>query len=231
MKKLITIVACWDGGDYYPQEYVNRLYAACRRHTTIPFDFVLYAGPLAERPGRIDAINPDIRVVYTGLPSWWCGMPVWQKNPPGVDTDTILYLDIDQVIVGSLDDLIRYGSDLAGMKDYPAAACPRGCERDVCISTMLIRNGAGAIVWAEYVRAGKPVWDATGGQKGPLPMAAQGLVNAHCRPDAFPEAWIVSYKGTYLKRGLPDDCRVVAFHGQPKQGKCLHEKFVAEHWI
>lgn len=231
MDKRITIVACWDGGDYYPPEYVNRLYAACRRNATIPFDFVLYAGPLAERPERINAINPAIRVVYTGLPSWWCGMPVWQKNPPGVDTDTVLYLDIDQVIVGSLDDLIRYKSNLAGMKDYPAAACPPGCEKDVCISTMLIRDGAGSVVWDEYVKAGSPTWDATSANKGPLPMAAQGLVNEYCRPDAFPENWIISYKGSYLKHGMPDDCRIVAFHGQPKQARCTHEKFVREHWI
>jgi hypothetical protein len=231
MDKLITIVACWDGGDYYPPAYVNRLFAACRRRLSIPFEFVLYAGPLAERPGRIAAINPEIRVVYTGLPSWWCGMPVWQKNPPGIETDSVLYLDIDQVIIGSLDDFARFPSDLAGMKDYPEGSCPAGCEKDVCISTMLIRNGAGAAVWDEYVKAGAPTWDAVKGPKGPLPMAAQELVNKYCHPVAFPKDWIISYKGEYLKRGLPDDCRIVAFHGQPKQAACLHEKFVRENWI
>lgn len=231
MTEKITIVACWDGGDYYPPVYVNRLFTACQLNSTIPFDFVLYAGPLAERPGRISAINPEIRVVYTGLPSWWCGMPVWQKNPPGVVTDSILYLDIDQVIVGSLDDLIRYDSDLIGMKDYPSGSCPTGRERDICVSTVLIRNGAGSVVWDEYVKAGSPAWDATSGHKGPLPMAAQGLVNEHCRPDRYPENWIISYKDTYLKYGLPDDCRIVAFHGQPKQAQCTKEKFVRDHWI
>jgi len=158
-------------------------------------------------------------------------MPVWQKNPPGVETSSILYVDLDQVIVGSLDDLIGFGADLAGMKDYPSWCCPRGCEKDVCISTMLIRNGAGATVWDEYVRAGKPTWDAAHGPKGPLPMAAQGLVNKYCAPKSLPEDWVVSYRDVYLKRGLPSDCRIVAFHGRPKPHECFHEPFVRENWL
>jgi hypothetical protein len=228
MHKSTTIAACWDGGDYYSPDYVNRLYNSCKRNISITFDFVLYVGPLAEH--RKGEINPAIKIIQTDLPSWWCGMPLWRKNPSGIMTDSFLYLDLDQVIVGSLDDLINYPSQLCGMKDYPAAICPKGKERDVCVSTMLIRNNSAAVVWDEYIRAGAPTWDASHGHQQPLPMAAQGLVNQYCRPDHFPENWIISYKNTFLVSGIPEDCRIIAFHGQPKQHDCLHEIFVQENW-
>jgi len=228
----ITIGACWDGGNYYPVEYINRLFSSCARQTTIPFDFVLYVGPEAEKPGRTAGINAAIKIVPVGLPSWWSGMVFWAKDPPGIATSTILYLDLDQVIVGNLDNIINYPSAHACMKDYPAHACPPGKENDACVSTTLIRNGAGAKVWEEYLQAGRPTWDVLSHKKGPLPMAAQELVNGAkygVQKDLFPEKWICSYKLQVLKYGLPDDCRIVAFHGRPKMHEC-NETWIKENW-
>jgi hypothetical protein len=229
----ITIGANWDGGDYYPIEYVNKLYRACLRNTTIPFDFVLYIGPLAEKPGRLDGLDPAIKPVCVGLPSWWSGMPFWAFFPPFIDTPTILYLDIDQVIVGSLDDLILYPSDHAMMKDWPARICPAGREKDGCVSTTLIRNRAGRKVWEAYEAAGKPAWDVLT-EQGPLPMAAQGIINDPAQGiphDLFPENWVCSYKLEVRERGLPEDCRIVAFHGRPKQHEVeAVEPWIREHW-
>jgi hypothetical protein len=229
----VTIGACWDGRDYYPVEYVNKLYRACFRNTTIPFDFVLYVGPEAERPGRIDDIDEAVKIIPVGLPYWWSGMKFWQKNPPGIETETILYLDIDQVIVGSLDDILRFPSEHACMKDYPSHACPRGNEGDINPSVTLIRNNAGIRVWEEYVKAGMPVWDPLNGRRGPLPMATQGIINDprhKIKKDLLPENWVCSYKMEVRGYGLPEDCRIVSFHGRPKPHACMHEEFVKEHW-
>jgi len=229
----ITIGACWDGGPYYPVDYINRLYRSCLRNTTIPFDFVLYVGPDAEKPGRCDGIDKGIRIVPVGLPYWWSGLMFWRKDPPGIKTDTILYLDLDQVISGSLDELILFPSDHACMKDYPSFACPPGLENDACVSTTLIRNGAGARVWEEYEKAGKPTWNPLI-EKGPLPMACQGIVNDPAigmTKDLFPEEWVCSYKLWVLKKGLPEDCRIVSFHGRPKPHEVIEkEAWVMEHW-
>ena len=229
----ITIGACWDGRDYYPPEYVNRLYRACLRNTTIPFDFVLYVGPEAEKPGRTNAIDKAIRIVPVSLPFWWSQLKFWQPNPPGIRTDAILYLDLDQVIIGSLDDLIRYPSAHCYMKDFPSHACPPGREHDANNSTALIRNNGGAKVWEEYVNAGMPTWDPflyPGLQ--PLPLAGLSIMNDPkygVKYDLFPENWICSYKLEVQKRGIPEDCRIVVFHGRPKPHE-VDEPFVKEHW-
>ncbi|MEI7635879.1 MAG: hypothetical protein WCJ37_01125 [Syntrophus sp. (in: bacteria)] len=232
MNRTITIGACWDGRDFYSAEYVNRLYRACLRNTTIPFDFVLYIGPSAE--GRRHEIDPAIRIVQTGLPYWWSGFMFWKNDPPGINTETVLYLDLDQVIVGGLDDLINFPSEQAYMTGYPRHACPPGMERLTCVSTSLLRNGAGRKVWDEYVALGKPQWDPWNPPTGRLlPIGCQSIIDdpAHgMKYDLFPEEWVASYKLQILKKGMPHDCRVVAFHGRPKQHE-VPDDFVKEHWI
>ena len=228
----ITVGACWSG-DYYPIEYVNILFRSVSRHTTIPFDSILYTGPRAEEPGRLSGLDLSIKVVPVNLPSWWSKLPFFKPNPPGVRTKTILYLDLDQVIVGSLDDLILFPSNLACMKDYPSRSCPKGknLENDGCASTMLIRGDGGRRIWEEYQKEGAPVWDALRG--GPFFQTDQGILNNkqfNIKKDLFPENWVCSYKLEVRKNGLPSDCRIVAFHGYPKPHECS-EPWVKENWV
>jgi hypothetical protein len=226
----ITVGACWDGGDYYSHEYINILYNSIKRHTSIPFDFVLYVGPLATE-SKLKLLNTGIQVHQTGLPYWWCGMPFWQKNPPLVKTETLLYMDLDQVIVGDLDEIINFPSNHAYMKDYPADLCPPGKENDGNATLSLIRNGAGSLAWDEYVKAGMPQWNPLSPPPNRLfPLAVQGLVNDLKIPhDVFPEDWVPSYRLQVLRRGLPKDCKSVSFHGRPKPHEC-NEPWVKENW-
>ncbi len=224
----VTIAACWDGRDYYPPDYVNRLHNMCRRHTSRPFDFVLFAGPDAE--ARRHEIHPDIKIVQTGLPYWWSGMNAFRADAPGVETDTLLYLDLDQVIIGSLDDILDLPYDLACMKDLPSGRCPKNKERNVNVSVTLIRNGAAAFVWDAYQAAGQPTWNPLHPPpRAPLRMAAQEIIDAHGGAEIIPEAWVCSYKYQVRKYGLPEDCRVVSFHGRPKPHE-VADQFVKEHW-
>ena len=231
----ITIGACWDGRDYYPPEYVNILFRSVSRHTTLPFDFVLYVGPEAEKPGRTASIDPAIRIIPIGRPAWWSGMSFWMNVPPGVRTESLLYLDLDLVIIGSLDDLIEYPSMHAYMKDYPTHCCPSGLEGDANASVSLIRRGAGAKVWEEYVNQGMPTWDPLAPPSGrALPLAVQSIVNDHgkgIQKALFPENWVASHRLQVVPRGLPEDCRIVSFHGRPKPHEVLdREPWVKENW-
>jgi hypothetical protein len=230
-KSEFTIGACWDGRGFYSPEYVNRLYNSCLRNTTMPFDFVLYIGPEAEE--KCEGINPAIRIIPVGLPYWWSGFVFWQYAPPGIETDILLYLDLDQVIVGSLDDLVLFPSNQAYMKGYPKHACPNGMERFTCVSTSLLRAGAGHKVWDEYERLGKPQWDPWNPPGDRLlPIGCQSILDdpKHgIKYDLFPEEWICSYKLQVLQKGLPADCRIVAFHGRPKPHE-VADQFVKEHW-
>ena len=230
----ITIVTNWDGSDYYSKEYINRLYRACCRNISMPFDFLLHIGPEAEKPGRLSGIDSHVRAVPVGLPSWWSSMAAFQANPPGVYTGSLLFIDLDCVIVGSLDDLITYPADLVLMKDYPAAHCPPGRDNDGNTGITLIRKGAGEKVWSEYVRHGMPTWDAMAPPPNQmLPLATMTIINDpknKIEKTLFPENWVASYKMQVRAHGLPDDCRIVHFHGRPKQHE-VNEQFVWENWM
>jgi hypothetical protein len=238
MKPEITIGTCWDGRTYYPIEYINILYWAVRRHTTIPHDFVLYIGP--EAVGKTDSLDTGIRVVPTKMTSWWLVTKFWEPNPVGIETDSLLYLDLDIVILGSLDDLINFPSDHACSREYPLEHTATGEEikamrrENANIGISLIRHNAGARVWEEYVKAGSPQWDPlTVRARGELPLAGQTIINNPkygVTVDLFPDNWVCSYKYQVLKRGIPDDCRIVHFHGLPKPADCMREPFVRDHW-
>lgn len=234
MPEKITIGACWDGRDYYPKEYVNNLYQMVRRNTAVPFDFVLYVGPEAEKPGVCSGIDPAIRIVPSGLPYWWAGTRFWQPAAEGIDTATILYLDLDVVILKNIDDIINYPSEFAVSREFPDTPAYSGFCNNGNLGVSLIRNNAGAKVWEEYLKAGIPTWNPlTTHNRGKLTLAIQTIVNEPeygIKKDLFPVDWICSYKYQVLKRGIPDDCRIVHFHGQPKQNRCLHEEFVKQNW-
>jgi hypothetical protein len=230
-----TVCCCWDGRDYYTPEYINILFRSVMRHTSIPFDFVVFVGPEALKPGRLHTLDSAIKIVSVGLPYWWSGMVAWQKQPPGTDTEAILYLDLDVVIVGSLDAIIRWPEDHAYMKDYPAYCCPPGKEGDGNASCALIRRGAGRRIWDEYVRRGKPQWNPLDPPASrPLPLAVQSVLNdpALGIPHAvFPQEWVASYRLWVSKLGLPEGCRAVSFHGRPKPHEVVHElAWVKENW-
>ena len=227
IKPEISIV-CARYDDYYPAEYVNRLYRAVARNLTVPYEFICIAG---DKRG----IDPAIHCVpiLHGLKYWWCGMPMLQKNPPYVNTPNILGIGLDCVIVGSLDNLARFPSDFAVNKDYPPFACPPGREEDGNGEVCLNRNGAGSFIWDEYVRLGMPNWDP---QSPPpnraMAMCGMDLYNgpqAQFEKDLFPAEWVVSYKLWVRERGLPADCRIVSFHGRPKQHE-VTELWIKEHW-
>lgn len=232
-KARITIGTGWNPSPLYPADYINRLYAMVDRNTTLPYDFVVYTGPAAA--GRLWELEPGIRAVDVGLPYWWCTAPFWRKDPPGIETESILYLDADQVIVGNIDALIDYPSDHCYMKDFPSHDCPPGCERHACGSTSLIRNGAGSRLWDLYVAAGMPTWGPENTDpKRPLCLGFETLRNdpAHgITFDLFPENWIASWKLTVKHQGIPKGCKIVAFHGRPKQHEIRPRPvWIMEHW-
>jgi hypothetical protein len=238
MKADVTIATSFDGSDFGTVEYVNRLFRACLWNVSVPFEFVLYTGPEGDLPGRLDGLDPAVYVVQTGLPWWWCGMPFWSADPPGIETDARLFLDLDVVVVGSLDDLLAFPSDHVCSMDYPAGTKNPRYLRDANPGVTLIRGDAGKWVWEEYVSCGMPVWNPFDRTvvHSPCGYAAQGIINDLQREegnavDLFPANWCASYKLSGIRKSgeLPADCRIVHFHGRPKQWEA-GDDWIKEHW-
>ena len=232
---MITITAGWSGDNAYCLEDVNKLYRGVKRNTALPFEFILYAGPEAQKPGKLDGLEKGIIVIPSTYQSWWVGMQgADPDNRPWIKTDSIFGLGLDCVIVGSLDDLLTYPSNYASMRGWPSHYPIDDARKNDCnLEVVLIRNNADRPIWEEYFRMGKPQWDHSKPPENRVwPMCAQGWINEtkSMKVDLFPENWVCSYKYQVLRKGLPADARIVSFHGKPKP-KDVDDNFVKENWI
>lgn len=230
----ITFTVGWSGDSLYCLEDVNRLYRMLKKHTDIPFYFNLYAGPEAQKPGKLDGIDANVHVVKSELPSWWAGMKALEPDANEIKTKSFITLGLDIVICGCLDPIIHFPSSFAAMKDWPSHHCAPGDEKHVNCEVVLYRNGSHERIWREYCRVGKPTWDMlTPPASRVWPFCQQGWLNSRPQPlhvDIFPEEWCCSYKLMVLEKGLPKDAKIVSFHGHPKPGE-VQEQWVKENWM
>ena len=103
-------VICIFWGTKYGPEYVNRLYRGVARHTTPPFSFHCITD-------RTDGFDEGVETIP--LPDLGCEMPkgtwgIWGKSrlwseKLGDLSGPVLFLDLDAVIVGSLDPFFEHG--------------------------------------------------------------------------------------------------------------------------
>lgn len=202
-------VVCVKVGDKYGPDYVNRLGSMVRRHLSLDHTFRC----VTDDPEGVDAEVLPVEEPY--LPGWWQKLTVFKPEPWGLE-HPILFLDLDVVILGSLDDFAREDTDFAIIKDF----------RYDCYNSSVfwLRPGSRPEVWTNFTM---DVMERYPGDQNWI---------TECVPDAtlWPPEWMVSYKRSirrrlWLNRPPPPDARVVVFHGYPKPHQ-VRDRFVREHW-
>lgn len=93
--------ACVIHGDLYSFDYVERLHAMLHRHLTLPFDFHVFTESDRSIPSYMTAhwLQPWPGVAGARR-AWWYKLQLFNSSH---DLGQILYLDLDTVIVNSLD--------------------------------------------------------------------------------------------------------------------------------
>lgn len=174
----------------------------------------LASGVHANLPGADIACLTDIEIDIPGVtaiplkhdwPGWWSKIEMFRPDIPG----EFLYIDLDTIITGDLSDMAAIGR-LAVMRDVYR---PDGLQSSV----MFIPDERKAEVWDAFT-AGPDRYMAQyayGGDQAFLePLWGNG--KASIWQDALP-GQVQSYKvANMASRGVPDNCRAVIFHGQPK---------------
>lgn len=109
----VANIVCMKWGKKYGPEYVNRLYAMVKRNITRPFRFVCYTDD-----GQ--GIVPEVSVMP--LPEYRGGenhaVGAYRKKSlcrgtlaPFQQGERFIYLDLDLVIMGNIDDMFDYAPD------------------------------------------------------------------------------------------------------------------------
>lgn len=192
-------VACVlrSGGDYDASD-VARLREAVARHLTLPHDFVCFA----------DTDVPCARIPLAhGWPGWWAKLEIMRPFAEGGVAGRMFYLDLDTMIVGTIDDL---ASELRTtiLADFYFPSRPAS-------GLMMLTEEARAMVWRDFQGSAERRMAASQ-RLGDGAVIGQVLQNSE-RWQAIHPGRVVSYKSSRVYQdGVPEDAAIVCFHGRPR---------------
>jgi hypothetical protein len=225
-------VVCIKWGSKYPSEYVNHLARAIRRALTIPHRFVCLT---EDRQG----IDNDVETMplIEDLPGWWNKIALFKSTVHDLQ-GTLLYLDLDMVIIRNIDEISTYNGPFVAMPTFRRAG-------EFGSALMRFEIGCLERVWDLFVpRADDVIRDVQGDQN--WINACCTTTSEHestrkvrelwpevtpesCLIEPLPRSWLPDFKGELHDRPwrLSDDAKVIVFHGKPM----VHEvEWVARLW-
>lgn len=229
----MTTVACvLKSGGIYDATWVARLQRGVARHISQSHRFVClsdmdvsceripleYDWPLitANRPKKHD---------WTVAPAWWSKVELFRKGLFG--DDTVLYLDLDSLIVGSLDAIVAYPHR------FTMAADPWRYETQKCSAVMAWR-GDYSFIFDQFAANPDEIahrYDVNEPHNGRI--GDQAFIEDTVKADTFRNLFggrsIASYKVDNCQNAPPADAAVVMFHGLPKMND-LHHGWVPAAW-
>ncbi|ABL02619.1 conserved hypothetical protein [Candidatus Ruthia magnifica str. Cm (Calyptogena magnifica)] len=98
-------------GDKFSVEYVNRLFGMVSRHLFMPFRFVCFTENSIGIRDEVEVQDLPKLDLSPGLPErGWQKLTVFKKDFGGLSGPT-LFLDLDIVVVGNLNDFFTYPGD------------------------------------------------------------------------------------------------------------------------
>lgn len=201
-------IVCLKWGEKYGPEYVNRLYAGVKRHTTKRFRFYC----LTDDP---TGITHDIQIVplkYAHrLDSWWNKISLFGADLPIPIGQRIFYIDLDTLIVGNIDNLLDHRQrEIVVLRDfYHGVAKSAGT---VASGLMSWNHRHYKYIWNEFIK------DPENAVKQAAPHGDQwwiekNITSYHFWQDLYPDQ-VVSFK-MHCQDGLPKDAKIVCYHGRP----------------
>lgn len=245
-RPMTQTVICMKWGTRYGPEFANRLHSMVRRHLAGDLRFVCFTDDRTGLDPGIEAqplppIDLPERVAWTP----WRKISLWQY-PLGDLEGEVLFLDLDIVVTGPLDDLFAF---------QPGAYC---VIRNWTQARQRIGNTS---VFRFPVGRHTHIFERVAAD--PEAVLAryrieQQYISAAIEAQAFwPAPWVVSFKHTCLPAWplnfvvpprLPGDARIVVFSGRPDPDEALAGQYpvkaewkrlykhvrptrwIAEHW-
>lgn len=227
-------IACLKWGSKYDSNYVNILYNMCKRHTSIPFEFVCFTD---------NAYGLDSKITIKSLPNvnlsgWWLKPYVFCKTN-GL-RGNILFLDLDIVIYENIDKLWNYNSsDFLIIRDFTRHMNP-GWQR---YNSSVFRFIADDYywIWDNFINDHKQIVNKNHGDQDYLYSILKN------KAKFWPDHWIQSYKWEMRDKNdvalvngrrnftcvkdprIVDEGCIAVFHGDPNP-HVVTDPWVINHW-
>jgi len=241
-------ILCLKHGVKYNSEYVNKLYRAVKRNCSLDFKFYC----MTDNPAGID---PEVNIIT--LPNlgskfdgerraWWYKMLMYRSDMPFHGT-TVLYLDLDVVIINSIDKILQYmPGEFCICQDFNRYKIPD--YRVLNTSVIKFESGQVENIYSEFLKQeeeGLVIGRLHGDQDFVTRYFEQNLEhNKILWPYNFIKSWkweicgdstIIIKDGskTYIPPDppvFPPDLSIIVFHGRPNPEDVLEYDIIAKNW-
>lgn len=188
----------------YRVDHVVKLRNGVARHMSAPHRFLC----LTDQVEEVLAAGIDAAALPETWPGWWSKINLFA---PDLLTGPTLYLDLDSLITGPLDPLLRAKPGITMVSDFTRPAMMN--------SSAMAWIGDFSAIWHVFCRGSSEIMRRYDAMRGPR-VGDQGFIHdclneANVRIDTFDPAHVVSFK-LGARKGPPPDARVLSFHGRPK---------------
>lgn len=210
-------------GKKYGADYVNRLYNMVARNTTLPFKFICYTDDSVGLLPEIQARPLPEMDLPEGPERGWRKLSLFKKD---IDlSGRILFLDLDTVIVGNIDDYFTIDGDFILIRHWKPSKTQGIGETGV----YRFEAGAHADLYENFMANIDEV-------KANFRHEQAYVCDALSRQNKlsfWPSEWMPSFKydcmrwfilGLFLEPKLPEKAKMIVFHGHPMPEDALNGK-------
>lgn len=216
---VITVACVLKSGGVYSPDFVSKLRRGVERHLTLPHRFVCLSD--------IDVDCERIPLIHDWR-GWWSKIELFRE---GLFNGTVLYVDLDSVVVGDLDCCFEYQHKFSMAHEFYR---PSNCSTAMCWSGDYsiiydkFKTGVGA--YSQYYDIEAPRKNGRIGDQAfiedTLTHAGHGIEQfRHVISDKF----VASYKVDKCKQQPVNGSSIVAFHGRPKP-QDIKSGWVLDQW-
>ena len=236
------IILCMKWGTKYGPEYINRLYAMVRRHLTGDFRMVCLTDDSQGIRAEVECYPIPPLELPPGIPErGWNKLTTFTRDLHGLQ-GTALFLDVDVVITGPLDDFFTYPGDFVIIHDYKRPWRITGNS-----SVYRFQIGAYPEILDKFRKEFASIREQFRNEQAYLSDEIHKLGKL----SYWPKAWCPSFKYHCIPAWptnfwnppfVPKDARIVIFHGECNPPDALAGRrnrrfrhiepatWVAEHW-
>ena len=230
-------ILCMKWGSKYGADYVNKLYSMVARNLSKPFRFICLTDDAKGLMSHVECFPiPKISVELSGPERGWNKLAVFQESLYDITGD-ILCLDLDLIIVGSLDDLFEIEGSFLIIKDW--------VKSDLTGNSSVYRFTVGAHkeVLSVFENSFESIKKTFRNEQEYL---SDMMAKKNCLK-YWPVDWCRGFKRHCIRRFsfvvardtlIPINSRVIVFHGKPDPHDALnghsgkwYRKFKPADWV
>ena len=216
-------VICMKWGDKYSADYVNILFNMVSRNLSIPFRFVCFTDDPKGINEQVEVFDlPSLNLPNNIPERGWLKLTTFSKTLGDLEGKA-LFLDLDLIITGSLDELFEIEGDFLIIKDF--------IRKDVTGNSSVYRFEIGQ--HEDVIENFKNNFTDIKNKHRNEQEYLSAFMDKKNLLSYWPEDWCKSFKKHCIHKGLkqffyppelPENTRIVIFHGKPNPPEAIAGK-------